>query len=148
MPNSYFRTRFTSLYGSQISPADLWMKNSVLRSRMTLVYWSQPLSVVLWIQNNDFSIRIASLCVPALICVFACKTATFWPELQVSIGPRPHLCFFALKTATLAPELQVSMDPSPHLCFFHTKQGLLDQNYKSLRIPDFTCSFVNAKHRD
>ena len=64
--------------------------------------------------------------------VFACKTATFGSELQVSMGPRPHLWFFALKTATLAPELQVSMGPNPHLWFLHAKQRPLDQNYKSL----------------
>ena len=46
---------------------------------------------------------------------FACKTATLGPELQVSIGPRPHVWFIAFKTATLAPELQVSKGPSPHL---------------------------------
>ena len=49
--------------------------------------------------------------------VFAYKTATFESELQVSLGPRPHLFFFAFKTATLAPELQVSMGPSPYLWF-------------------------------
>ena len=64
--------------------------------------------------------------------VFACKTATLGPELQVSMGPRPHLWCFVLKAATLAPELQVSMCASPHLWFLHAKQRLLDQNYKSL----------------
>ena len=48
---------------------------------------------------------------------FACKTATLGPELQVSMGPRPHLRFCAFKTATLAPELHVSMDPRLHLPF-------------------------------
>ena len=47
--------------------------------------------------------------------VFVCKTATLGQELQVSMGPRPHLWFSAFKTATLAPELQVSIGPSPHL---------------------------------
>ena len=56
--------------------------------------------------------------------VFACKTATLGPELQVSIGPRPQLWIFAFKTATLAPELQVSMGASPHLWFLHAKQRL------------------------
>ena len=55
------------------------------------------------------------------------------------MGPRPHLLFFAFKTATLAPELQVSMGPSPHLCFLLAKQRLLDQNHKSLWVPDFAC---------
>ena len=71
---------------------------------------------------------------------FVFKAASLAPELQVSIGPsphlwflhakhdfgselqismctRPHLRFFALKTASLAPELQVSMGPSSHLWF-------------------------------
>ena len=69
-------------------------------------------------QNNVISIRITSLygSQPSS-AVFARKTATLGPELQVYMGPRPHLWFFAFKTATLAPELQVSMGPSPHLWF-------------------------------
>ena len=62
---------------------------------MTIVYWSQPSSVILCIQNSDISIRISRLywTQPSFV-VFACKTATLGPELQVSVGPRPHLCFF------------------------------------------------------
>ena len=54
---------------------------------------------------------------------------------------------FASKTATLARGLQVSMGPSPHLWILHAKQRLLDQNYKSLWIPDFAYRLVNAKQR-
>ena len=74
---------------SQTSPVVLCMQNNVISIRITSLYGSQPLSVV-----------------------FACKTATFGSELQVSMGPRLHLRFFAFKTAPLAPELQVSMGPS------------------------------------
>ena len=56
--------------------------------------------------------------------VFACETATLGPELQVSLGPRPHLWFLAFRTATLAPELQVSIGLSTHLLFLHSKQRL------------------------
>ena len=91
------------------------MKNNVISFRITSLYGSQPSSVV-----------------------FAFKTATLGPELQVSMGPRPHLRFFAFKRASLAPELQVSMCPSPHLLFLHAKQRLLDQKYKTLWIPDFS----------
>ena len=57
-------------------------------------------------QNNVNSIRITSLyeSQPSFV-VFECKTATLGPELQVSMGPRPHLWFLEFKTATLAPEL-------------------------------------------
>ena len=65
------------------------------------------------------------------------KTETLAPELQVTMGSRPHLWFCAFKTATLASELLVSMGPSPHLWFLQAKQRLLDQNYTSLWVPDF-----------
>ena len=43
-----------------------------------------------------------SLRVPELTYVlFAFKTATLSPELQVSMGPSPHLWFCAFTTATL-----------------------------------------------
>ena len=49
---------------------------------------------------------------------------------------------------TLATDLQVSMGPSPHLRFFQAKQRLLDQIYKFLWVPELTCYFVRAKQRD
>ena len=58
------------------------------------------------------------------------------------------MSFCAWKTATLAHELLVSMGPSPHLWFLHAKQRLLDQNNKSLSVPDITCRFVHAIQRD
>ena len=61
------------------------MKNIVSGSRITSLYGSQPSSVV-----------------------FTCKTVTFGPELQVSMGTTPHLSFCARKTARLAPQLLVS----------------------------------------
>ena len=62
-------------------------------------------------------------------------------------GSQPSSVVFAYKTATLAPELQVSMGPSPHLWILRAKQGLLDHNYKSLWVPGFAYRFVNAKQR-
>ena len=64
------------------------------------------------------------------------------------MGPRHDLSFCACTTACLESELPVSMGPSPHLWFLHAKQRLLDQNYKSLWVPDLTCRFVHEKQRD
>ena len=61
---------------------------------------------------------------------------------------QPKPVVFAFKTAPLAPELPVSMGPSSHLWFFQAKQRLLDQNYKSLWVPDLTCRFERAKQRN
>ena len=63
------------------------------------------------------------------------------------MGPRHDLWFCACTTACLASELLVSMGPSSHLCLLHAKQRLLDQNCKSLCVPDLTCDFVHAKQR-
>ena len=81
--------------------------------------------MVFGIQNSDFGTRIASL-----------------------YGSHPSSVIYTFKTATLAPELQVSMGPSPHLWFLCAKRRLLDQNYKSLWVPDLTCRFVHAKQHD
>ena len=91
------------------------------------------------IQNSDFSTRIASLywSQPSSV-VFACKTATLWPQLIVSMGTRPHLSFWA---TWLASEILVYMGPSPHLWFLQAKRRLLDQNYKSLWVPDLSYVF-------
>ena len=91
-------------------------------------------------QNNVISIRITSLygSQPSSV-VFATKTATLGPESQYSMGPTPHLWFSVFTTETLVLELQVSIGPSPPLWFLHAKQRLLDQNYKSLWVPDFAC---------
>ena len=63
------------------------------------------------------------------------------------MGPRHNLSFCALKRATLEPESHVSISPSPHLWFMHAKQRLLEQNNKSLWVPDMTCLFVHVQQR-
>ena len=81
MQNSDFWSRITSLYGSQTWPIVLCIQNSVIRIRIISLYGSQPSSVV-----------------------FACKTATLGPDLQMCMGPRPHLWFWVHITACLAQE--------------------------------------------
>ena len=39
------------------------------------------------------------------------------------------------------------MGPSPPLWLLHAKQRLLDQNYKSLWVPDLICGFVHSQQR-
>ena len=197
MQNSDFWTRIANLYGSQISPAVLFLQCSVSRIRNTSLHGSQPLCVVFGCNRATFGpekqVSICprhnlSLCackiawlapeLPVSMCpnphlwFCACKTATLGPDLQVCMGPRPHLWFWAhltaclaqewidyigsspllwfcaCKTATLGLELQVSVGPRPHLWFLHAKQRLLDQNNKSLWVPDMTCWFMHVQQRD
>ena len=56
-------------------------------------------------KQRDFHQNVKFIWVPALICVFfSCKTTTLWPDLQVCMGPRPHLWFWANITAWLVQE--------------------------------------------
>ena len=80
--------------------------------------------------------------------VFGIQNSAFRTRIASLYGSQPSSVVFALETATLAPEFQVSMGRSPHLWFLHAKQRLLDQNYKSLWVPDLTCRFMHAKQRD
>ena len=87
-------------------------QNSDFRIRITESLWVPDL---LWmpmgffigpsIQNCDFSIRIASLYGSQPSSVVLCKftTATLWPELIVSMGPRLRLLICECKTACLDP---------------------------------------------
>ena len=122
MQNSDFWSRITSLWGSQISRVVLGTQNSVLSIRTNSLYGSKPSSVV-----------------------YACKTATFGSNLQVSKVIRPHQSFCAGNTTCLA---LVSMVPSPYVWFLDAKQRLLNRNNKSLMVPDITCCFVRVKQRD
>ena len=105
---------------------------------MTSLCGSQPSSVVFACKTASFWSELKFSTGPRLCLVIcACETARLAPELLISKGPRPHLSFCACKTTWLASELLVSMGASPHLWFLHAKQRLLDQNYKSLSVPDF-----------
>ena len=123
--NSGIMTRINSLYGSQTSPVVLCKQRSMISTRITSLHGSQTSPVVLRMQNNVISIRNTSL-----------------------YGSLPSYAVFASETATLGPELQVSLGPRPHLWFFQAKQRLLDQNYKFLWVPELTCHFVRAKQHD
>ena len=96
MQNIDFRTWITSLYGSQTSPVDLWMQNNVISIRNTSLYGSHSPFVV-----------------------FECKTSTLGPELQVSMGPRPHRWFFCIRNSvfsTRIASLYLSLRSSEVLC--------------------------------
>ena len=64
------------------------------------------------------------------------------------MGTRHDLPFFACTTACLASEILVSIGPHSHLWILNANQRLLVQNYMSLWVPDLTCRFKDAKHRE
>ena len=172
MQNSDFRTRLTSLYGSQTSSVVLSTPNSMLSTRINRLYWFQPPPVVLCNQNSDFWTRITSLYGSQTWPVFSCmyksvistritrlygfqpSSVVLWiqnSDLMTTIacvyGSQTSPAIFACKTAWLASELPVFIGPSPHVWFLDAKQRLLDRINKSLWVPGITCRFVNAKQR-
>ena len=122
--NSDFSTRISSLYGSQPSAVVFCIHNSDIMTRINSLSGSQTSPVVVCMQKKSrlasellvsmgpslhlwflhpklrlYDLKYKSLLVPHLThVIFAFKTATLWPELIVSLGPRPPLSFCAFKT--------------------------------------------------
>ena len=99
------------------------MQHSVITIRITSHNWSQPSSVVLSIQNSDRRTKIASLYVsqtsPVVLCMHYSVIST---RMTCLYGSQPFSLVFACKTASFGAELQVSMCPRPHLSFLNAKQ--------------------------
>ena len=171
MYNSGLNIRITSLYGSQPSSVVLacktaWLASEslvsmgpsphvwILDAKQRLLHpnnkylWVPDITYFLCMQYGVISTRITCLYgSQPLSVVFGCKTATFWAELQVFMGPRHDLSFCGCKTACLASEKLVTIGPSPHVWFLDSKQRLLYENNKSLRVPDQSCRFVHWKQQ-
>ena len=129
MQNSEFSTRIRSLYRSQTSPMFFAFKTAPLAPELQVsmcpsphlwfcafttatlcpesivIMGSQTSPVVLCMQISVINTRITSFyeSQPTL-AVFACKTAPFGSELQISMGPRLRLLICECKTACLDPE--------------------------------------------
>ena len=152
MQSRDFWSWITSLHGSQTSPVDLCMENGVPTTRINSLYGSQTLSIDLCKQNSVLSTKITSLYC-SQTCDSGPKVAVSHAQIQVSMGPRPHLWFCsskivclplylldsvgpspqqwfcASKTACLVPDLLVCMGPRPHLWICACKHCANLQNY-------------------
>ena len=147
-------------------------KNNVISIRNTSLYGTLPSSAVFGCQTATLGpeLQVSMGSWPHL-CFFVFKAATLAPELQVSMGPSPHLWFLHAKqdfwiwiinlygsqTSPMVLWMQNSVISSRNTSLhgsqtssevFQEKQRLLDQNYKSLWVPDLTCRFVHAKQCD
>ena len=118
MQNSDFRNRITRLYRWIDPTCDFRMQNSDFWTRITSLCGFQTSPVIFCMQNSVPSIRNTSLhgSQPSRV-VFGCKSATYGPEKQVSMGLRHHLSHCECKTALLASDLLVSVS-QPSSVFF------------------------------
>ena len=73
------------------------------------------------------------------------QNSVFWIRITSLYGSQTSPKAFRIQNSDLATELQVSMGPSPHLWFLHTKHRLQDKNYKSLWVPALTYVFFPFK---
>ena len=145
MQYSAFWTRISSLYGSLTSSVVFSKHNCELNTRIKRLYWFQTSPVALCMQNSAFCTRVTSLygsqIWPVVLCMQYSVIST---RITCLYGSQPLSVVFACKTATFGAELQVCMCPSSHLWFLHTQQRILDQNFKSVRVPDFICGFEHT----
>ena len=148
MQYNAFWTRISSLYGSQTSSVALSTHNCELNTRIKRLYWFQPSPVALCMQNSDFRTRITSVCgFQTSSVVLSTHNSMLSTRIKRQYGFQPSPVVLCMQTATLALELLVSIVPCPHLRFLHANQRLLEQNNKSLCIPDLTCDILHAKQR-
>ena len=85
----------------------LWFLDAkqCLMDRNNTSLWVPDTTCRFCMQNNVICTRMTSLYEFQLSSVFfPCKTAILWPDLQVCMGPRPHLWFWPRITAYLAQE--------------------------------------------
>ena len=105
MQNSDFRTRITSLCRWIYPTCGFCMQNSVFWTRITSLCGSQTSPAIFCMENSVPSIKNTSLrASQSLRVVFGCKTATYGPEKQVSMGPRHDQSLWECKTALLASD--------------------------------------------
>ena len=98
---------------------------------ITSLYGSQPASVVFAIKTATFWSELPVSMGPRLrLLICDCKRACLDPELHLSIGPILYLWFCTFKTATLASELLVSKGPSLRLLICKCKTACLDPEWQ------------------
>ena len=147
MQKNVINIRITSVYGSQPSSVDFACKTATLGPEIQVSMGPRPHQCFLH-SKERFSTRIASLYVSQTSpVVLSMQKNVINIRITSVYGSQPSSVDFACKTATFGQELQVSKGPSLHLRFLHAKHRLLDLIYKSLWVPDFTCWFLNAKQR-
>ena len=172
MQNSDFRTRITSLSGSKTPPVFFacktassgpeWQASMGPRHDLSFcartTAWLAPETLVSMDSSPHLwfcAFKTATLrpnCMGLWVQDITCDLlhAKQRPSIRITslYGSQPSSVVFACKTAWLAPESLVSMGSSPHLWFLNAKQWALDQNYKSLWVPNLTCCFVHSKQGD
>ena len=171
MQKSDFRTRITSLYGSQTSPMVFCIQNGDFSTKIASLYWSQPLSEVfafatatLWpefIVSMDPSLHLwilhakqrlldqnyKSLWVPAFICGFCMQNSAFRTRITSLYGSQTSPMVFCIQNGDFSTRIASFYWSQPSSKVFACKTTTLDRNYKSLWVPDLTNGFLHAKLR-
>ena len=123
-------------------------QNKVSSTRITSLYGSQSSSVVFACKTASFGSELQVSMNPRLrLLISECKRACLDPEWSLSIGPSPHLLFCACKTSWLALVNLVSMGLRPHLSFCACKTAWLASELQVSMGPSPHLWFLHAKQR-
>ena len=146
------------------------MQNSVIWTWITSLYWSQPSSVVFGCKTADFGPELQVSMGPGPPQMFCTWTNNVICPRMTSLYEFQTLSVvLSTYNSVLSTRLkrQYCLQPSPvvlcmqnsdfrtgitnlcwsktHLWFLLAKLRLLDQNNKSLWVPDMTCHYVNVQ---
>ena len=148
MQSSDFRTRLTSVYGSQTSSVVLGTPNSVLSTRIKRQYGFQPSPVVLFMQTATLALEILVSIVPSSHLWFLHTKSDFWTRIANLYGSQLSHAVLWLQCSAISTRTTCPYGSQPLPAVLRAKERLLEQNYKSVWDPDHTCRFVHARQRD
>ena len=77
----------------------------------------------------------------------ACKTKRLTSELQVSMGPRPHLLFFCFHNGVIMSRINSLYESQPSSVVFACKTTTLGPELQVSTVPDLTYGFLHSKQR-
>ena len=145
MQTSDFRTRLTSVYGSQTSSVVLSTPKSVLSTRIKRQYGFQPSPVVLFMQTATLAL---SLYCSQQSSGFCMQNSDFWTRIANLYGSQLSHAVLWLQCSAISTRTTCPYGSQPLSAVLRAKERLLEQNYKSVWDPDHTCRFVHARQRD
>ena len=148
MQSSDFRTRLTSVYGSQTSSMVLSTPNSVLSTRIKRQYGFQPSPVVLFMQTATLALEILVSIVSSSHLWFLHTKSDFWTRIANLYGSQLSHAVLWLQCSAISTRTTCPYGSQPLSAVLRAKERLLEQNYKSVWDPDHTCRFVHARQRD
>ena len=148
MENSNFSTWITSLYVSQPSSVVFASKTAHFGPEFQVSMGPSPHLRFLHAKQRVLAQNYKSLWVPDLTCPFVQSNGVICTRISSLYWFQPSPVVLCMQNSVLSIRITSFHGSQPSCVFFlHAKQRLLDQNNKSLRVPDKTGRFVHGKQQ-